>query len=65
MAQIKITFEDPSDPPNPGMIRIYSDPNSICCTDQGERPANQVQAGWRLRRDPREPWLTVLSVVTE
>lgn len=59
-----ITFEDPSDPPNPGPVRSFTDPTTICCTDHGDQQASAVQVGWRIRR-PGEDWLTVLTVETE
>jgi hypothetical protein len=59
-----ITFEDPLNPPNPGAVRIYVDGSPVCCTDHGSHLAADVQIGWKIKR-PGEPWLTVLSVVTE
>jgi hypothetical protein len=64
MAQTTITFEDPNDPPNPGIIRVYSNTACICSTDNGAHPVSDVQVGWKIMRD-KEPWLTVLEVVTE
>jgi len=64
MPQVTITFEDPADPPNPGVERIFLDDSCVCCTDHGAHPASNVQVGWKIRR-PSEPWLTVLTVVTE
>jgi len=64
MAQTTITFEDPADPPNPGSVRVFANTSCICCTDHGSHPASDVQTGWRIKRD-KEPWLTVLTVVTE
>lgn len=64
MAQVTITFEDPLDPPNPGIARIYADDTHVCCTDQGKQPVSAFQVGWKVWRE-KEAWLTVLTVVTE
>jgi hypothetical protein len=63
MAQVTITFEDQFNPGSPGAVRHYTDGNAICDTDRGPRPISQVEVGSKVKRDPRDWWLTVLSVV--
>ena len=60
----KITFEDPSDPPNPGIVRVFSNDACVCNTDHGAHTASSIQVGWKIRR-PHENWLTVLTVEVE
>lgn len=64
MAEIKITFEDPADPPNPGAERHWNDDTSVISTDHGNIQVKDVQVGWKIRRGVSEPWLTVLTVTS-
>lgn len=58
----RITFENPYDPPNDGAVRVYADDAMICCTDRGNRPLDEVEAGWKIRRKGDSMWLTVKTV---
>jgi len=64
MAKTTITFEDPNNPPNPGAVRTYPDGAAPVCSDHGCHDASMMQTGWKIKR-PNEPWLTILTVVTE
>jgi len=61
MAAVKITFEDPNSPGNPGIERIYADGAPRACTDGGMLNPGDIQVGQKVCR-PRESWLTVLTV---
>jgi alkylated DNA nucleotide flippase Atl1 len=65
MAQVKLTFEDPENPGQPGCVRLYGDISVVICTDHGDRQVTAVQPGWKIRRDEREPWMTVLTAELE
>lgn len=59
---VKVVFQDPDDPPNPGPERFYSGGlEKMVCTDMGNKPLSEVLPGWKIKRQG-EPWLTVLSV---
>lgn len=63
MAQVKITFEDPNSPGNPGIERTFAEDTTKVTTDHGCVAVGEVQAGWRMCRT-RESWCVVHAVET-
>ena len=63
MAAIEITFQKPgSDPAEAGLVRSYPDDSAKVIIDRGCRPLTDVQLGWKIKRAPKEPWLTVFEI---